>query len=276
VLWLAIPTAVEMIGRLDESLIVYLVVDKYDANTMDHATKPAHITRLHERALANADLILYSGRRMFEEATIGREKSYLLEQAVDYDLFAQAAGDSIEIAPEIARIPHPRLGYFGAIEAWLIDVELIKQAAREHPDWHWVFIGNRARGTAMDDLANAHFIPTVPYSELPRYAAGFDVCVLPWDVENTWTSYTAPLKVREYLATGKPTVIARLREFEAMKDVLRIAGNRDEFCALYRTRSMKAEMKKRRARQASVINHTWDARAEWVSELIAEKLKAKV
>lgn len=275
VLWLAIPTAVEMIGRLDESLIVYLVVDKYDANTMDHATKPAHITRLHERALANADLILYSGRRMFEEATIGREKSYLLEQAVDYDLFAQAAGDSIEIAPEIARIPHPRLGYFGAIEAWLIDVELIKQAAREHPDWHWVFIGNRARGTAMDDLANAHFIPTVPYSELPRYAAGFDVCVLPWDVENTWTSYTAPLKVREYLATGKPTVIARLREFEAMKDVLRIAGNRDEFLRLVQDALDESGDEKRRARQASVINHTWDARAEWVSELIAEKLKAK-
>jgi hypothetical protein len=62
VLWIAIPTAVELIGRLDESLVVYQVSDKYDANTMDHATDPATIRRLHERALDAADIIFYSGR----------------------------------------------------------------------------------------------------------------------------------------------------------------------------------------------------------------------
>ncbi len=275
ILWLAIPTAVEMIGHLDESLIVYLVVDKYDANTMDHATDPTHITRLHEQALDAADLIFYSGRKMFDEATRGREKSYLLEQAVDYELFSQASDNAIEVAPEIAAIPRPRLGYFGAIEPWLIDQELIKQAARERPDWHWVFIGNRARGTEMDNLANVHFIPTVAYRELPRYAAGFDVCVLPWDVSNTWTSYTAPLKVREYLATGKPTVIAHLREFESMNDVLRIAHNRDEFLQLVEDALAEQGNEKKRARQAAVVTNTWDARAEWVGQLIEKTLADK-
>ncbi|MGH9907749.1 MAG: hypothetical protein ACRD8U_19440, partial [Pyrinomonadaceae bacterium] len=50
ILWIAIPTAVEMIGHLDESLVIYHVSDKYDANTMDHATDPALIRRLHEQA----------------------------------------------------------------------------------------------------------------------------------------------------------------------------------------------------------------------------------
>ena len=69
ILWIAIPTAVEMIGQLDESLVVYQVSDKYDANTMDHATDPALIRRLHERALDAADLIFYSGRKLLTEAT---------------------------------------------------------------------------------------------------------------------------------------------------------------------------------------------------------------
>ena len=59
ILWIAIPTAVEMIGGFDESLVVYQVSDKYDANTMDHATDPALIRKLHERALDAADLIFY-------------------------------------------------------------------------------------------------------------------------------------------------------------------------------------------------------------------------
>ena len=41
ILWIAIPTAIEVVGRLNESLIIYHVSDKYDANTMDHATDPA-------------------------------------------------------------------------------------------------------------------------------------------------------------------------------------------------------------------------------------------
>ena len=57
ILWIAIPTAVEMVGRLSESLVVYHVSDKYDANTMDHAVDPGLITRLHDRALDSADII---------------------------------------------------------------------------------------------------------------------------------------------------------------------------------------------------------------------------
>ncbi|HEY7783500.1 MAG TPA: hypothetical protein VIB00_02165, partial [Pyrinomonadaceae bacterium] len=60
VLWIAIPTAAELIGSFGESLVIYQVSDKYDANTMDHATDPALIRRLHEQAIDKADIVLYS------------------------------------------------------------------------------------------------------------------------------------------------------------------------------------------------------------------------
>ena len=129
ILWIAIPTAVEMIGRMNESLVVYQVSDKYDANTMDHATDPQTIRRLHERAIDAADIILYSGRKLLSEATRGQERSYLLEQAVDFDHWAKVGSNELEVAGEVARIPQPRIGYFGAIEPWLVDQELIKRAS---------------------------------------------------------------------------------------------------------------------------------------------------
>jgi glycosyltransferase involved in cell wall biosynthesis len=273
ILWIAIPTAAEMIGAFDESAIIYQVSDKYDANTMDHATDPALIRRLHEQAIDRADLVFYSGRKLFDEATRGRDHSYLLEQGVDYERWSKVT--TLSIAPEIDKIPHPRLGYFGAIEPWLVDQELIKRAARERPSWQWIFIGNRSRGIEIEGLPNTHFLPPVQYEELPAYAAGFDVCVLPWETEQAFTSYGSAIKVREYLASGKPVVISPLPEYEPMGDVLRIARSRDEFLRLVEDALNENDETASARRQASVASGTWDARAEWVSELIEKTLAGK-
>ena len=274
ILWIAIPTAVEVIGQLNESFVIYHVSDKYDANTMDHATDPAYIRKLHERAIDAADLIFYSSRKLIEEAERGREKSYLLEQAVDFDHWAQINNGKLTVADAVARIPKPRLGYFGAIEPWLVDQDLIKRASRERPGWNWIFIGNKSRGLEIEELPNVHFLPPVSYDELPGYAAGFDVCVLPWNTDVPFTSYGSAIKVREYLASGKPVVISPLPEYESMKDVLRIARTRDQFVQLIGDALDETGTELAQARQNAVNNGTWDARAEWVSELIEQKLRA--
>ena len=175
----------------------------------------------------------------------------------------------------MARIPRPRLGYFGAIEPWLVDQELIKRAARERPAWQWVFVGNKSRGLEIEELPNTHFLPPVRYDELPAYAAGFDVCVLPWETGQAFTSYGSAIKVREYLATGKPVVISPLPEYEHLAGVLRIARSREDFFRLVEDALEETGTEAARARQAAVRDGTWDARAEWVSGLIEEALGRK-
>lgn len=276
ILWIAIPTAAEVIGKMGESLVIYQVSDRYDANSEDHSTDSETIRRLHELAIEKADIVLYSGRKLLDEAEFGREKSFLLEQAVDFEHWARVTDGSLETAPEVAEIPRPRIGYFGAIEPWLVDRELIRRASSERPEWQWVFIGNLSRGTDLTELPNVHFIPPVPYQDLPRYAAGFDVCVLPWETEHAFTSYGSAIKVREYLATGKPVVISPLPEYEPMKDVLRIARSRDEFITMIEDALHEAGGEEKMRRQESVRNGTWDARAEWVSGLIDAELIRQV
>ena len=275
ILWIAIPTAVEVVGQLNESFVIYHVSDKYDANTMDHATDPAYIRQLHDRAIDAADLIFYSSRKLIEEAEHGREKSHLLEQAVDFDHWAQISNGTLAVADAVARIPRPRIGYFGAIEPWLVDQDLIRQASRERPSWHWIFIGNKSHGLEIEELTNVHFLPPVSYDELPNYAAGFDVCVLPWNTGVPFTSYGSAIKVREYLASGKPVVISPLPEYESMKDVLRIGRSRDQFLDLVDDALRETGNDHAQARQNAVKDGTWDARAEWVSELIEDALAAR-
>ena len=276
ILWVAIPTAREVVGRLGERALIYQVSDKYEANRMDHATAGSVIARMHSDLLERADLVYYSGRKLIEEETAARPeitaKARLLEQAVDFDHFASATAKHWIAPDDIARIPRPRLGYFGAIESWLMDQELIRYISRKRPDWHWVLLGLKAARLEIEDLPNVHYLGSKPYSEMPRYASEFDVCVLPWVTDNEFVSYGSAIKVREYLATGKPVVITPLYEYEQMDGILRISRSYDDFIAKVEDALRRDTTSEREARQRAVEHSTWDARAEEVSSDIERLL----
>src|SRR5271168_4975033 len=68
ILWVAIPTAAEMAGRLGEKLVLYQVSDKYDAN--EDSALSGEVIRTYDRQLkAAAAVVMYSGRKLFREAT---------------------------------------------------------------------------------------------------------------------------------------------------------------------------------------------------------------
>ena len=276
ILWIAIPTAREVVGRLGERLLIYQVSDKYDANQMDHATPSTVIAAMHDDLLARADLIYYSGRKLFEEETARHSeiagKARLLEQGVDYDLFASATSQAWTQPEDIAQVAHPRLGYFGGIDPWLIDQELIRYVSCKRPEWHWVLVGLRASPLDIESLANVHYLGSKPYSSMPQYAAAFDVCVLPWVTDNEFVNYGSPIKVREYLATGKPVVITPIYEYERLDGILRVSRGRDDFIAKVEDALENDSPEKRAARQKAVKESTWDVRAEEVSEAIGALL----
>ncbi|HLF83570.1 MAG TPA: glycosyltransferase [Blastocatellia bacterium] len=279
ILWIAIPTAREVVGRLGERALIYQVSDKYDANQMDHATASSVIAEMHDDLLARADLVYYSGRKLFEEETAKYSgiagKARLLEQAVDYEHFASATSQEWTQPDEVASVPHPRLGYFGAIDPWLVDQELIRYVSRKRPEWHWVFVGLRASPLDIESLTNVHYLGSKPYSSMPQFAAAFDVCVLPWVTDNEFVNYGSPIKVREYLATGKPVVITPIYEYERLDGILRVSRGYDDFIAKVGDALNADSPDKREARQQAVKEATWDARAEEVSEAIAALVERK-
>jgi Arc/MetJ-type ribon-helix-helix transcriptional regulator len=98
---------------------------------------------------------------------------------------------------------------------------------------------------------------------------------LPWNTEVPFTSYGSAIKVREYLASGKPVVISPLPEYESMSEVLRIGRSRDQFLQLVDEALREEGTELLKARQEAVRNGTWNARAEWISGLIEQKLREK-
>jgi glycosyltransferase involved in cell wall biosynthesis len=266
ILWIAIPTAAEMAGRLGEKLLLYQVSDKYDAN--EDSALSGHIIRKYDRQLKDAaDVVLYSGRKLFHEAT--ENNRFFLEQAVDFEHFSNL---KVEPAPELDGMPHPILGYFGAMD-YVMDTELIGEVARLRPGWHWVLLGLKSNLVRIS-APNVHFLGSKPYDSLPRYIRQFDVCVLPWREGNTFTSYGSAIKVREYLATGKPVVIAPLYEYLELPG-LRFYRGKEEFIAQIEAALKTDAPALAEQRQAVVKDGTWDDRACQLAVLINSLLRGQ-
>jgi glycosyltransferase involved in cell wall biosynthesis len=257
--WVAIPTAADVVSLLGAKLLVYQVSDKYDVNE-DSALARTVIRDMDSRLKERAAVVMYSGRKLYEEAEIRHR--YFLEQAVDYERFANLPPGT---PADIAAIPRPVLGYVGAADWYTMDVPLIEHVARVRPDWHWVFIGSKSNVVRLS-APNIHFLGPKPYSELPRYYRHIDVCVLPWNQKNVFTSYGSAIKVREYLATGKPVVISPLYEYLNTPGV-RIYRSTDEFVRSVEEALASDTAGERQVRQDAVRHCTWDVRAREVASL---------
>lgn len=166
-------------------------------------------------------------------------------------------------------VPRPIIGYYGAIAEWF-DAGLIEHAARQRPDWSFVLIGHTfgAEIDGLRALPNVRFLGEQPYDTLPAYLAQFDVCCIPFRL-NDLTRATNPVKFYEYLCSGKPIVSVRLPELQQHEDCVYFADGPEEFvAAIKRAFEEKGEgLTKRRVEVARV--NTWEERCDSFAGAIA-------
>jgi glycosyltransferase involved in cell wall biosynthesis len=259
--WFVVPHPGFMAGHLGEELCVYYCIDDYAS----HPGVDADLIALRDADLTRrADLVFVAPPALLAAKIALNPHTLFSPHGVDVELFRQAADPATEVAAGARELAHPVIGYFGSLHEW-IDFDLIEWLARERPAWTFLLVGHAAVDVSrLAALANVRLVGAQPYATLPQWAKAFDAAIIPYRL-NRQVENANPLKLREYLATGKPVVSVRNAEIEKFARWVHIADDRAGFLdgldAALRDDNPVAQAE----RMAAVADQTWDRR---VAEII--------
>ncbi len=247
-----VPTAWDVAKDMQRSSLVYNRSDKHSAFTEADA---GLIAGLERQLLQHSDAVLYSSRAFLEsERALTGNRARFLDHGVDTTHFARRERTQALAGRGIAR---PIVGFFGGLDDYVIDFDLLERIAVERPQYSLVLIGDAT--LPMDRLTrhpNVHYLGFQPYAEIPALGADFDVAIMPW-LDNDWIRSCNPIKLKEYLALGCEVVTTPFPEAEHYREHLHI-GRGDAF--VQRIDEVVAGARSPGDRQALLGRATWDDR----------------
>lgn len=248
------PFWYDVASVLPNSRLVYDCMDHHEGFGNTGET----LVQLEKALFGNADLTITTSAWLDFAIAEHTPQRVLIRNAAEYAYFS--------VAPEkIYRDPKGRLiiGYYGAIAEWF-DLDLVEAVAKHHPDCCVLLIGADSINaeSRLGKFPNVAFTGEVPYSQLPYYLYGFDVCLLPFKVVPL-TLATNPVKVYEYLSAGKPVISVDLPEMAQFDSLVYVAADQAQFLAAVDTVLSRPEP------EASILKRkvfaegqTWKHRAE--------------
>jgi glycosyltransferase involved in cell wall biosynthesis len=229
--------------------------------------------------LKKADLVLVVSENLYSRKRIHNRNTYLVPNAVDYDLYQKAMLSSQPAPKDIRDIKRPIIGYSGLISSRL-DLGIIAYLAESRPDWSVVLIGttwekNCARHLAhLRDRRNVFFLGRKSIEMVPHYIKAFDVGIIPY-VINEQSEHISPLKLYDYFAAGKPVVATRFPAAMGYASLLGIADTKESFVNCIENELERKDDPKRLERIQVASGNTWNDRVEQISEIITGHLKRK-
>jgi glycosyltransferase involved in cell wall biosynthesis len=267
--WFVVPHMAPLCGRLGEVLSVYYCIDDY-ASLPD--VDQTAVRRMDDELTRRADLVFVASHTLLDAKRRLNPHTYLSPHGVDYEHFRKAQDPALTTPLDLAHLPRPIIGFFGLIERW-IDLDLVARLASQRPNWSFVMIGRVAVPDAeVPRLPNLHFVGKRPYETLPAYGKAFDAAIIPYRLTQQ-VLHANPIKLREYLAMGKPIVSVSTPEIDKFADVVNIAQTPEAFLSALDKVVAAGHTPGLQARQQAMASTmTWDARLREVMAIVEQRL----
>jgi glycosyltransferase involved in cell wall biosynthesis len=278
ILYIWHPDLLDVVGKFDESLVVYHVYDDYSSFHMTDEQRQ-RLAANEAALLARADVVFASSEEQRERRLASNPNTYLVRNGVDYALFSRARAPDCPIPDDLRSIEAPVIGCV-TTQTPFMDLTLLREIFERRPDWSFVFIGveRTAEETAdeslraLQRLPNVHFIGRRRLEEMPGYLKGCAVCVIPWLLNGVTLASSSPLKLYEYLAAGKPVVCKPTPLLMQMAGLVSFATTASEWIATIEAAIEADDADQVARRQAAARENTWERRVDFISQTLATAL----
>ena len=163
------------------------------------------------------------------------------------------------VPKDLSDIKGIKIGYVGALNSLRLDLDGIISIAKSNPQWQVILVGPEDEdftNSELHKLGNVHFLGQKELSDLPKYIAGFDVCINPQKV-NMVTIGNYPLKIDEYLNMGKPVVATKTKAMKIFDQYVYLAESCKDYPKLIALALDEDSENKREERIQFASQHTW-------------------
>jgi glycosyltransferase involved in cell wall biosynthesis len=271
--WFYTPMpAPAMIGAFDERAVIY--------DCMDELSKfrfaPRELVDRERYLMAQADVVFTGGHRLWQSKSKYHANVHFFGCGVDVAHFASARSADLAVPREIAALEKPVVGYYGVIDE-RIDYDLLRHIAESLPQMELVMVGPvvKVDPAELPQAPNIHWLGQRQYAELPAHVKGFDVCLMPFAL-NEATEYINPTKTLEYMAAGKPIVSTAISDVvHNFTPVVAVARSPEEFVAAVRSaiETPSAEMIARGLEQARA--NSWESIVARMERIIRDAMRTR-
>ena len=240
---------------------------------VDPIVKPytrKHGIRNQQSAVKNADLVVSTAPQL-QRAWESTRPSIMIPNGVNYRHFDAPQ----KYAPQIRSLGKKIVGYFGAIER-RIDFDMLIASFKANPDWTLVMAGPVEAAYIPAEfyaMPNVHLIGKYTYAELPSLIYSIDATIIPFKIEPSLKSIY-PLKLYEYMSTGKPIVCTMFNEdlLVPISDKVYISNAPEDLGSAIEAALEESDIVLQLSRRAFASLNTWEHRAKkFLDHLTNEK-----
>lgn len=265
-----LPIAADLVGELPVDRWIYYCVDDFSKwPGLDQATMEI----MERKLIAEVDAIVAVSDDLCRRiGQMGREAA-LLTHGVDLGHWRSNA--ACHPPRPMSALPRPLVTFWGLIDRRL-DIEFIETLSRRLLHGTIAFVGpTDDADPRLFRLPRVVHVPAVAYAALPSVAHASDVLVMPYaDLEVTRAMQ--PLKLKEYLATGRPVVVRNLPSTGSWADCLDLAATPDEFADVVLARLGGEVPREQAAARCRLEHESWRQKAAEFRRLVVRARKPKV
>jgi len=262
-----------MLGAFGERGVVYDCMDELS----QFKFAPPELLERERLLMRKSDVVFTGGHKLWQSKSRLHPNVHFFGCGVDSAHFAKARLDSTPRPADLPEQETPVLGFYGVIDERL-DYALIAHLAEAFPEWTVAMAGPVVKVDPNDlpKAPNIRWLGQKQYAELPQYARAFDVCLMPFAL-NEATEYINPTKTLEYMAAGKPIVSTAVADVvRNFTPVVKVARTYDGFAAACRAAARAPEPDLIARGIGMAADASWESIVTKMRALVADALDAKV
>lgn len=266
-----LPITADLAGCLSVDRWVYYCVDDFSQwPGLDGDT----LRRMDREMIRRADTIVTVSETLQSMIAAEGRVSSLLTHGVDVDFWRNPADASISNRVR-GMLPGdvPLIVFWGVADRRM-NTASVRSLSRSLRTEKIVIIGpTQDPDSEICSLPNVVMLPAMPIEMLPYVAARAAVLIMPY-ADLPVTRAMQPLKLKEYLATGRPVVANHLPSVEPWADCLDTACNPEQFASLVQLRLRTGTPESQRLGRQRLEDESWSVKALLLEEHFCSTLGA--